>query len=177
MGAPVQGVAVIGYRTVVARQAYECLGGLAAYDHLRIVYRISPVQLRHYKLRVWVTKPGRLLRIGLRRYLHATRSFKVVTDEPQPIPDYVLRGRIIALEQVEEGRKGARWYARVALVLRLHRASDSKVIWSMRMDRKQQVKKRRPQRIVTVMTALLRAELDQRLPSMIAAIKQELAAK
>jgi ABC-type uncharacterized transport system auxiliary subunit len=145
------------------------------YDHLRIVYRISPVQMRHYRFRQWVTKPGRLLKIALQRYLRVTRRFRLVTVEPRPLPDYILRGRIAALEQVEEGARRERWLARVALDLRLHRSSDNKVVWRMRLDRKQRVKKRTPQAVVSLMTHLLRAGLDRELDNITSAIRTDLA--
>jgi len=147
------------------------------YDHLRIVYRISPVQLRHYKFRQWVTKPGRLLTAAVQRYLRVTGRFRLVTVAPQPLPNYILRGRIMALEQVEEGPKRLRWSARVALHLRLHRSSDNKVVWRMRFDRKRRVKTRTPQAVVSLLTALIRAELDRELANIAGAIRTDLARK
>ena len=49
------------------------------YDHLRIVYRVSPVHMQHYRLRQWVTKPGRLLKAALQRYLQKTGMFRVAS--------------------------------------------------------------------------------------------------
>ena len=147
------------------------------YDHLRIVYRISSVQLRHYKFRQWVTKPGRLLTAAVQRYLRVKRQFRLVTRAPQPLPNYILRGRIMAIEQVEEGSKRELWSARVAMHLRLHRSSDNKVVWRMRFDRKQRVKKRTPQDIVSLITRLIRVELDRELPSLTGAVRQDLARK
>jgi len=147
------------------------------YDHLRIVYRISSVQLRHYKFRQWVTKPGRLLTAAVLRYLQVKNHFRLVTRALQPLPNYILRGRIMALEQVEEGKKREKWSARVALHLRLHRSSDNKVVWSARFDRKQRVKTRTPQAVVILITHLIRAELDRELPNIIGAIRTDLARK
>lgn len=147
------------------------------YDHLRIVYRISPVQLRHYKFRQWVTKPGRLLRSAVQRYLRVTNRFRLVTVAPLPLPNYILRGRIMALEQVEEGTQRELWSARVALHLRLHRSSDNKVVWRMRFDRKQRVQKRTPQAVVTLLTRLIRVELDRELANITSAIRTDLARK
>ncbi len=147
------------------------------YDHLRIVYRISPVQLRHYRFRQWVTKPGRLLTAAVQRYLRVTHRFRLVTVAPQPLPNYILRGRIMALEQVEEGAKRERWSARVALHLRLHRASDNKVVWRMRFDRKQRVKIRTPEAVVSVLTQMIRAELNRELANITGAIRTDLAKK
>lgn len=147
------------------------------YDHLRIVYRISPVQLRHYRFRQWVTKPGRLLTAALQRYLRVKNQFRLVTVAPQPLPNYILRGRIMAMEQVEEGKKREKWSARVALHLRLHRSSDNKVVWRMRFDRQQRVKTRTPQAVVLLITRIIRAELDRELSNITGAIRTDLARK
>lgn len=147
------------------------------YDHLRIVYRISPVQLRHYKFRQWVTKPGRLLTAAVQRYLRVTNRFRMVTVAPQPLPNYIMRGRIMALEQVEEGKKRERWSARVSMHLRLHRSSDNKVVWRMRFDRKQRVKARTPHAVVSLITRLIRVELDRELTNITGAIRTDLARK
>lgn len=148
-----------------------------SYDHLRIVYRVSPVQMRHYRYRQWVTKPGRLFKVALQRYLRSTRRFRLVVLEPRPLPNYILRGRVVALEQVEEGRRRAQWSARVALQLRLHRSSDNKVVWRLGFDRKQRVKIRTPQAVVGLMTKLLRAELDRELANITTAVRTDLARK
>jgi ABC-type uncharacterized transport system auxiliary subunit len=147
------------------------------YDHLRIVYRISPVQLRHYRFRQWVTKPGRLLTAAVQRYLRATRRFRLVTVAPQPLPNYILRGRIMALEQVEEGAKRERWSARVAFHLRLHRSSDNKVVWRMRFDGKQRVKTRTPEAVVAQLTQMIRAQLNAEVENITGAIRTDLARK
>jgi ABC-type uncharacterized transport system auxiliary subunit len=153
----------------------EALDVDPGYDHLRIVYRISPVEMRHYRLRQWVTKPGRLLRTALRRYFGATRRFRLVTSAPQPLPTYILRGRVVALEQVEDGKDRERWSARVAINLRLHRSSDHKVVWRMRTDATQRVKKRTPEAVVALMTKLLRQALDRELPILTGIVRQDVA--
>ncbi len=143
------------------------------YDHLRLVYRISPVQLRHYRFRQWVTKPGRLLTAALQRYLRVKGVFRLVVQEPQPLPNYILRGRVMALEQVEEGSRRERWSARVAMLLRLHRSADDRVVWQMRFDQKRRVKERTPQAIVALITRLIRGQLDQELGHLTEAVRRD----
>lgn len=155
----------------------EALDVDPSYDHLRIVYRISPVQMRHYRFRQWVTKPGRLFKVALQRYLLSTRRFRLVVMEPRPLPNYILRGRVLALEQVEEGKKRELWSARVALHLRLHRSSDNKVVWRMTVDRKRRVEPRTPEAVVALMTKMLRVELDRELANITGAIRTDLARK
>ena len=151
----------------------ESLDVEPAYDHLRIVYRVSPVQLQHYRVRQWVVKPGRLFKSALWRYLQATRRFQLVVGVPRPLPNYVLRGRVLALEQMELGPKRDKWYARVSLHLRLHRAVDGKVIWSLTFDDRARIKVYKPGVVVAGMTSVLRTQMERNLPKMVEAIKQD----
>jgi ABC-type uncharacterized transport system auxiliary subunit len=155
----------------------EALDVLPDYDHLRLVYRVSAVQMRHYRLRQWVVKPGRLLKGALQRFLEATGAFRVVTDTPRPIPNYLLRGRVYSLEQVEEGKQPVRWYAAFELELTLHRATDNNVIWQVHARGRAPVKVRRPSQVVATLTLLLRERLLREVPGMVRAVRQDLASR
>lgn len=155
----------------------ESLDVLPDYDHLRIVYRVSPEQLRHYRLRQWVVKPGRMLQGALQRFLDATGAFRAVTDSPRPIPNYVLRGRLLSLEQVEEGGRDKRWSAALDIAFTLHRASDNQVIWSVRARDRTEVKVHQVSRVVAALTHLLRARLQREMSGLVGAIRKDLASR
>lgn len=155
----------------------ESMDVVPDYDHLRIVYRVSPVQLSHYRLRQWVVKPGRLLQGALQRFLEATGAFRAVTDSPRPIPSHVLRGRLYSLEQLEEQGRDRRWFASVDLELTLHRASDNQVIWRIRAPERAEVKTSSIGPLVATLTRLLRSRLSAELPGLLAAVRKDLAAR
>ncbi len=155
----------------------ESLDVLPDYDRVRIVYRVSPEQLRHYRYRQWVVKPGRLFRESLERFLMATGRFRGVTSQSQPIPTYVLRGRVLSIEQVEEGTHREKWFAHANVELHLVRASDGKRIWSLHIVTKSRVRKRTPQQIVRTLTRDLRTHLLKQLPGLVSAIRQDQAAR
>lgn len=153
----------------------EALDVLPAYDRMRIVYRISPVQLRNYRLRQWVVKPGRLLQESLQRYFKSTGAFREVTSASRPIPSYVLRGLVVTLEQVER-KRGAAWYAALDVRLGVYRASDGVRVWHARLQGEVRVTPRTPKAVVTAMTRLLRARLDRATPGLLRALRQDRAA-
>ncbi len=139
-----------------------------AYDHVRIVYRVSPYELRHYGIRQWVTKPGRLLADELRLYMKMSRSFATVTDEPRPLPDYVIRGNV---EVLEEMNKGDKWYARLVMTMNLVRLSDGNTVWAQRFNKIKRVKKRRPRYVVAGLTDLFAEVAEEALKRTVDALE------
>jgi ABC-type uncharacterized transport system auxiliary subunit len=140
-----------------------------AYDHLRLVYRISPYELRHYGFRQWVTKPGRLVADALREYALLSGRFSTVTEGPSPVADYTLRGKVECLEEVDKGKK---WYAHLILSLRLIRVSDGRIVWQKRFDKQKRVKKRRPRYVIAGLTDLLGQAAAEMLNQTLAAIRR-----
>ncbi len=155
----------------------EALDVLPAYDHLRIVYRVTPVQLRHYRFRQWVVKPGRLFRESLQRFLEASGRFKEVTATSRPIPNYVLRGQVISVEQVEKGSKQQKWFAHLELRLGLYRAADEKEVWRLRIKTRSRVEERTPQNVVDTLTRDFRKKMQAALPALVRAVKTDLASR
>jgi ABC-type uncharacterized transport system auxiliary subunit len=140
-----------------------------AFDHLRLVYRVSNDQIRHYRFRQWVSKPGRLVRDAVRRYFQVGGWLRHVTEAPSPIPDFVLRGRVLAIEQVERGEQ---WVSHLSLVMRLRRSVDQKVVWTGVLDQEVRVRNRTPEEIVAQFTIMLRQFLDRERPRMLAAMQK-----
>lgn len=140
-----------------------------AFDHNRLVYRVSNDQLRHYRYRQWVTKPGRLVRDAFKRYLMAGRWLRQVTDAPTPIPDFVMRGHVYAMEQVERGEV---WSAHLMLTVQVHRATDHQVVWSGLLDRELKIRNRTPETVVRALNLLLRQFLDEERPKLLASLRR-----
>jgi ABC-type uncharacterized transport system auxiliary subunit len=94
----------------------------------RILYYQSPTQLGFYQQHRWAADPATMLQELTRRRLEQTGVFVQVQSAPLREPvDYVLRGRVLSLEEVDYqgGVKG-----RVGLQLSLLRSRDRKVVWS-----------------------------------------------
>jgi ABC-type uncharacterized transport system auxiliary subunit len=145
-----------------------------AYDHLRIVYRVSPFELRHYGYRQWVTKPGRLVADSIREYAELSGHFRTVTEGPTPVADYTVQGRVDVIEEVD---KKKHWFAHMVLSLRLIRSSDGKILWSSRFDETVRVKKRRPKHIVAGLTKVLRKATEKLISTSVELIRKDRAGK
>jgi len=96
----------------------------------RILYYESPTQLGFYQQHRWVTDPAEMLQELTRRRLEQTGVFARVQSAPLREPvDYVLKGRMLSLEEIDY--QGA-VKGRVGLDLTLLRSRDRKVVWSAR---------------------------------------------
>jgi ABC-type uncharacterized transport system auxiliary subunit len=115
----------------------------------RILYYESPTQLGFYQQHRWAADPTVMLQELTQRRLQQTGVFAQVQSAPLREPvDYVLKGRVLSLEEVDYqgGVKG-----RVGLQLSLLRSRDHKVVWSAQRQVESGV---REQGVVGVVNAL-----------------------
>lgn len=101
-------------------------------DHLlrqdRIVYFTQQHGLNYYHYHRWAEPPASMVQSALIRKIQAAGMFgDVVQYRSQKGLDYVLRGRLLALEEVDSGTEVS---ARFGLQLELVRQEDAQVVWS-----------------------------------------------
>lgn len=109
--------------------AIEPLAVDGAYATDRIVYRRSRYRLDYYHYHRWSAPPALALAEYLRQAYARTSLFALVTVEPTAAPrTATLRGRIVALEEVDES--DTRWLGRVALELALFDPASEEPLWS-----------------------------------------------
>ncbi|HWO21792.1 MAG TPA: ABC-type transport auxiliary lipoprotein family protein [Kofleriaceae bacterium] len=106
--------------------ALEPLAAEEAYQDERIVYRASPYRLDYYNYHRWSAPPGMMITGYLEQALERSGKFRAVVRESDSAP-FVLGGRLIAIEEVDESR--ARWLGRVAVELTLKDAQSGEVLW------------------------------------------------
>lgn len=108
--------------------AIEPLAVDAAYSTDRIVYRRSPYRLDYYHYHRWSAPPALHLADVLRDAYQRTGAFERVTLEAPDSPALELRGRVLALEEVDESE--SRWLGRIALELSAVDARTGELLWS-----------------------------------------------
>lgn len=101
-------------------------------DHLlrqdRIVYFIDPNGLNFYNYHRWAEAPAFMVQSALIRRLQGAGLFgDVVPYRAQKGLDYVLRGRLLAMEEVDTATEVT---ARFGLELDLVRQESAQVVWS-----------------------------------------------
>jgi ABC-type uncharacterized transport system auxiliary subunit len=130
-----------------------------AYDTDRIVYRLSPYRLDYYEYHRWSAPPGLLVADYLRRAYAQTGLFREVVAEPTSDGEWVLAGRLVALDEIDESAE--RWQARIALELSLRDARTGAAVWSAAYERREPMPERNPEGLARALSdALARIVTD-----------------
>jgi ABC-type uncharacterized transport system auxiliary subunit len=125
----------------------------SAYDDVRLIYRKSPYRLDYYHYHRWSSPPSmmitNLMRVGFER----TGAFKAVTTGYGRGVDAVLRGRVVAIEEVDESDEA--WTARISLDLWLEDGRSGEVIWSSVVTRTRDVETLNPEGVAIALSQVL----------------------
>jgi len=108
------------------------------YDDIRIIYRVSPFEVKYYPYEFWAEKPGRLVAEAMAEFLAVKKVFPEVhrgnaglAKEP---PDLVLRSRVRVLEEIDSPNA---WQARLAADLAFVDFKTGTTVASASFDRKE----------------------------------------
>ena len=142
---------------------------LAAYDHLRLVVRKSPVEVSGSRSLQWTTVPGRMLAQGLRARLESTGRFETVRREASPRPPYTVEGLVQVVELSEEKEP----LARLAMHLNIRRSSDGTVIGEEFIDESRPYNGRDPASGILAMRELYSKILDGASTQIITVIERD----
>jgi ABC-type uncharacterized transport system auxiliary subunit len=116
----------------------------------RIVYFNPENQVNFYQYHRWAEPPVFLVQSLLIRQLHAAGLFdEIVPFRAQKGLDYVLRGQLLAMEEVDQGDEVL---ARFALELELVREKDSHVVWTGRAERQRPITQKSVPALVTLLS-------------------------
>jgi len=125
----------------------------------RIVYRPAPHQVDYYQYHRWADPPADLLTHALLEHLRRASLFRSVsTMQSAPKADYVLRGRIEHLEEVNTSDSVS---ARVYLTLEALDAKTHAVVWSGKGSSESQVPDRSVEGVVQQINEGVRQSLEE----------------
>lgn len=100
------------------------------HDRVGMVMRRSDVELRYSARHLWVKRPQHLVRERVAEsLLRAGVVNRVVRDLGTHTPDWVLRGRVLAMEVLTGPDGNGPWRVRVALRMTLRSANQGEVLW------------------------------------------------
>ena len=137
----------------------------------RIVYYESPTQLNFYQQHRWSDDPSQLMALVVMHWLEHSRCFvRVQSTDSRALTDYVLKGRILNLEEVDYAG-GAK--ARVGLALSLVRSRDRKTVWSATRQAESIVQEKSVASVVGALDAATRQLLDELLPGLVAQVESD----
>jgi len=143
-----------------------------AYASPQIVYRQSPYQLQFYFYQIWAVKPMQMINDLIFKHLasvNLARGLARRYDGGQK-PDFELSGTIEALDEYDSDKV---WFAHMAILFRLRRTSDDRVVYNRRFDNRKRVFKNDPQNVVKEMSAIMEFIMSQVIQDLDVALDRE----
>jgi ABC-type uncharacterized transport system auxiliary subunit len=128
------------------------------YDDFRVIYRVSPYELKYYSSIFWAKKPDALFREAIGDYLGRKEGFtRIMLDVLQGDPEIVLRSSLRLIEEVDMAEV---WFGRLAMDLEFLEFKSGRTIVKHSFDRRMPLADRKSQLLPAVLSAILVDELD-----------------
>lgn len=128
------------------------------YDDFRVIYRISPYELKYYSTAYWAKKPNDLIREAVSDYLIRKEGFSRITmDILQGDPDLVLRSTVRFMEEIDNPKV---WFGRLAMDLEFLDFKTGAVLARHSYDRRLPLGARKSQYLPAVLSQILVDEMD-----------------
>lgn len=138
------------------------------YNRPQIVYRISPQELQFFRQNNWADRPSRMLGQLLTQAFRRSGPFRSVVERVgERVPQYVLDTSVQAIEELEGDGK---WFAHLAMTLRLTRLSDNRTIWQFSFDERRGLAEQNLGLVVRAMSEILDEQLRLAMPQVEAVI-------
>jgi ABC-type uncharacterized transport system auxiliary subunit len=128
------------------------------YDDFRVIYRVSPFELRYYSTVFWAKKPDALFREAISDYLIRKEGFpRVQIDILQGEPSIALRTNVRMIEEIDNPKV---WFGRLAMDLEFLDFKTGQTIVRHSFDKRVQLGQRKVQFLPAVLSGILVEELD-----------------
>ena len=128
------------------------------YDDYRVIYRVSPYELKYYASVFWAKKPDVLFREALSDYLIRKEGFtRVQLDVLQGEPSITLRSHVRLIEEIDNPKV---WFGRLAMDLEFLDFKTGLTIARHSFDKRLQLGSRKVQYLPAVLSGILVDELD-----------------
>jgi len=128
------------------------------YDDFRVIYRVSPYELKYYSTVFWAKTPDDLVREAISDYLIRKAGFpRVMIDVLQGEPEISLRTNVRLIEEIDNPDV---WYARLAMDLEFLEFKSGRTIVRHSFDRKMPLEARKVSFLPGVISGMLVTELD-----------------
>jgi ABC-type uncharacterized transport system auxiliary subunit len=138
------------------------------YDDFRVIYRISPYELKYYSTAYWAKKPNDLLREAMGDYLIRKEGFNRITfDVLQGDPALALRSTVRFLEEIDNPKV---WFGRLAMDLEFLDFRSGQVLARHSFDRRLPLGARKSQYLPAVLSQILVEEMDKAVAKLAEAV-------
>jgi len=141
------------------------------YDDYRVIYRLSPYELKYYSSVFWAKKPDALFREAMSDYLLRKEGFpRIMLDVLQGDPAVVLRSNVRLIEEIDNPKV---WFGRLAMDLEFLEFKTGQRLVTHSFDKRKPLGERKVEFLPAVLSAILVEELDIAVRK----LAEELAAK
>ena len=128
-----------------------------AYKKYNLVYRTSFEEMFYYNTHFWASRPDDMITDLVANHFAKQRVFSDIIITMDKKPNYVLSGRILALDEVIEDDKS---YARVAIIFELKDYKTAEVVVAHSFDTKLEAQGRKPVDVVRAMGEIINSETE-----------------
>jgi hypothetical protein len=138
------------------------------YDDFRVIYRVSPYEIKYYSSVFWASKPDGLVREAIRDYLMRKEGFPHVTlDVLQGEPVITLRSRIRLIEEIDNPTV---WFGRLAMDFEFVDFKSGTALVRHAFDKRLPLVARNSSFLPSVISGILVDELDAAVRKLAAAL-------
>ena len=138
------------------------------YDDFRVIYRVSPYEIKYYSSVFWANKPDGLVREAMRDYLVRKEGFPHVTlDVLQGEPVITLRTSIRLIEEIDNPSV---WFGRLAMDLEFVDFKSGTALSRYAFDKRLPLAARNSSFLPSVISGILVDELDAAVRKLAAAL-------
>ena len=127
------------------------------YKRYNLVYRTSLEEMFYYNTHFWGSKPSDMITDLVASHLSDQHVFSDIIMSIDKKPNYVLSGRIRALDEFVEGEKS---FARVSIVFELKDYKTNEVILVHSFERRQEAAEKKPSAVVRAMGEIIGSEME-----------------
>ena len=128
------------------------------YDDFRVIYRVSPYEIKYYSSVFWAEKPDGLILEAMRDYLVRKGGFSLVTvDVLKGDPVITLRSNLRLVEEIDNPNV---WFGRLAMDLEFVDFKSGAVLVSHSFDRRLPLAARNSKFLPSIISRILVEELD-----------------
>jgi len=147
---------------VIALDAFDTDAG---YDDERMVYRATPYRIDYYQFHRWSAAPGTIGGNFLEQALERSGEFRQVTREASERSPVVVRGRVLAMEEVDTSP--TRWLGRIVLELTLSDVKTGEALWTEQFEETEQMRVQKPEGLAEAISIAM-ARIAKRATPLIA---------
>jgi len=128
------------------------------YRRHNLLFRTSPYEIFYYNTHFWASRPADMITDLISAHVKETGLFSDVIMQLDRRPDYVLSGRILALDEIDSDDI---WFARVSIIFELKDYKTERTIITHSFDRRKEVINQKQVYVVRAMGEILEEETEK----------------